>query len=123
MTEFEQEVVTGLATLQAEMREVRKTLEGVAAIDKKVIGLEHDLGAMRAEIARSRAERQLEGTELRASMAAMGRRLEDMDGRVADLTQAKRDVQVGLQWSGAIAQWAWRIASAAAGALAGWMSK
>lgn len=123
MTEFEQEVITGLATLQAEMREVRKTLEGVAVIDRKVIALEHDIHGLRAELGRSRAERQAETAQLRGELAELGRQLGKLSGRVTDLSEAKKEVQTGLAWSGRTLQIVWSIASAIGGALLVWLSK
>lgn len=123
MTEFEQEVVTGLATLQAEMREVRKTLEGVAGIDRKVITLEHEIGSVRAEIARSRAERQAEIAQLKTELGELGRQVGKLASRVNELAEAKKEVQTGLAWSGRTLAVVWSIASAIGAALLTWLSK
>lgn len=123
MTEFEQEVVTGLATLQAEMREVRKTLVELGVIDRKVINLEHEIASLRAEVQRSRAERQLEITQLKTEMAEMGRQVRNLAGEVSELAEARAEVTTGLKWSGVTLQWAWRIASAIGGAMAVWFAK
>lgn len=102
MTDFEKSVLTGLATLQAEMRQMKestdKALAAIEQSDRRVTTLEHGMSTIQAD------------------SGEFDERLTRLEVDVQDLKETRTTVKAGVAWSVHALQAVWYVLAALIGA-------